>query len=577
MHGKALYIRLLQYVRPYKKTFALSILATVILALTEPGIPYLLKFLLDGSFVEKDPEMILLIPILLVLLFAVRGFATFGSVVALEWVATKVVTDLRNLMFNRLLSLPVSYYDSQATGVVLSKISYDVEQVTMAASKVLVILVRDSITIIGLLSLIFYLNWQLALFTLTVVPAIALIVKIVSKRLRKISIRLQQRMGDMTHILEEGISGNRVVRLFGGQQYELTRFAEVADSVRQLKVKMVVASNLSSQMVQTLAIAALAIMAYFAAQQSAAGQLTVGDFTAFFGAMALLLAPLKRLTNINEHLQRGLAAAESIFAVLDKPLEPAGEGKRLEQAQGNISFRQVEFQFEGADRPTLDDISIDIKQGEHVALVGPSGSGKSTLASLLPLFYRPEAGLITLDGIDIAELDVADLRRHISLVSQDVVLFNDSVRANIAYGELAGADKESVKRAAASANALGFIQDMQDGFNTEIGANGIRLSGGQRQRLAIARALLKDAPVLILDEATSALDTESERAIQEAVERLKSGRTTLTIAHRLSTIESADRILVLDKGRVVETGRHPELIAANGLYARLYQARLSET
>ena len=572
MKSDTYYLRLLAYVRPYRRIFALAIAATVLLALTEPAIPMLLKPLLDGSFVEKDPQMIVLMPIALVLLFAVRGVATIGSVVALEWVATKVVTDLRNQMFQRLLNLPSSFYDANATGVVISKVTYDVEQVTTAATKVLVIAVRDSLAIVGLLAWIFYLNWKLALIAFAITPVVAWLVRMVSRRLRQVSRGVQGQMGEMTHILEEAINGNRVVRVFGGQAYEMGRFSAVTDKVRQLKVKMVVASDTNVQVIQVMAVGTLALMAYLAAQQ----QLTVGEFVSFFTAVALILSPLKRLTNINEPLQKGLAAAESIFNLLDQPAETDRGRNRLQQIRGDIGFEQVSLRYPDSEDDALRAIDLVIRSGEHIALVGPSGSGKSTLANLLPLFYRPSGGRITLDGWDLSEIPLQDLRRRVALVSQEVILFNDTVRANIAYGEMSGVDDTAVERAAAAANALEFIRQLPQGMQTQVGANGVRLSGGQRQRLAIARALLKDAPVLIMDEATSALDTESEKAIQQALETLKSGRTTITIAHRLSTIEKADRIIVMDRGRIVESGTHGELLRASGLYARLYQARLGE-
>ncbi len=572
MNSRSLYLRLLAYVRPYRRIFALAIFSTVVLALTEPAMPMLLKPLLDGSFVEKDPQMIVLMPIALVLLFAVRGVATIGSVVALEWVANKVVTDLRNQMFDKLLSLPSSFYDANATGVVISKVTYDVEQVTTAATKVLVIAVRDSIAIAGLLAWIFYLNWKLALIAFAITPVVGWLVRMVSRRLRRVSHGVQGQMGEMTHILEEAINGNRVVRVFGGQEYERGRFTRVTDRVRQLKVKMVVASNTNVQVIQVMAVATLAFMAYLAAQQ----KLTVGEFVSFFTAVALILSPLKRLTNINEPLQKGLAAAESIFELLDQPSEQDPGRHSPGQFKGAVRLERVSLRYPEADEDALSEIDLEIRPGEHIALVGPSGSGKSTLANLLPLFYRPSGGRITLDGVELAEIPLSDLRRQVALVSQDVVLFNDTVRANIAYGEMSGMPDEAVEEAAAAANALGFIRQLPQGMQTQVGANGVRLSGGQRQRLAIARALLKDAPILVMDEATSALDTESEKAIQQALERLKAGRTTITIAHRLSTIEKADRIVVLNRGSIVESGTHAELLGADGLYARLYRARLGE-
>ncbi|HEB97232.1 MAG TPA: lipid A export permease/ATP-binding protein MsbA [Sedimenticola thiotaurini] len=573
MNPRSLYLRLLAHVRPYRRTFVLAIAATVVLALTEPAMPMLLKPLLDGSFVEKDPQMIVLMPIALVLLFAVRGLATIGSQVAMEWVANKVVTDLRNQMFDKLLSLPSSFYDANATGVVISKVTYDVEQVTTAATKVLVIAVRDSLAITGLLAWIFYLNWRLALIAFAITPVVAFLVRLVSRRLRRVSHGVQGQMGEMTHILEEAINGNRVVRVFGGQEYERGRFRRVTDKVRQLKVKMVVASNSNVQVIQVMAVATLAFMAYLAAQQ----KLTVGEFVSFFTAVALILSPLKRLTNINEPLQKGLAAAESIFRLLDEPSEQDPGRSVPEGGGGEVRFEGVTLRYPDTEEPALADIDLEIRAGEHIALVGPSGSGKSTLANLLPLFYRPDGGRITLDGVDLAGIPLRELRRRVALVSQEVVLFNDTVRANIAYGEMSGMPDQAVEQAAAAANALEFIRQLPQGMQTPVGANGVRLSGGQRQRLAIARALLKDAPILVMDEATSALDTESEKAIQQALETLKAGRTTITIAHRLSTIEKADRIVVLDRGRIVETGSHEELLAANGLYARLYQARLRES
>ncbi|MES9906527.1 MAG: lipid A export permease/ATP-binding protein MsbA [Sedimenticola sp.] len=569
------YTRLLRYVRPHWKIFLIAILGTVVLAATQPAMPYLMKPLLDGSFVEKDPTMIALIPLLLMALAAIQAVATFVSGVSMEMVATKVVFNLRELMFQHLLILPARFYDNSTTGIVLSKITYDVEQLTTSASYVLVTLVRDSLSIIGLLGLMLYLNWRLTLIAFVLMPLVALFVRIVSKRLRRISRTLQQKMGEMTHVLEEVITGNRVIKLFSGQSHEKNRFFDAANKVRQFKMKSVIAHTTSVQINQLVAVAGLSLMAYLAAQQSAAGRFTVGEFVAFFGAMAMTLSPLKKLTSINNELQKGLAAAESVFDLLDQEPESDCGTRTLETPRGSVEWRSLSFSYTEGTKPALTSIQLTIKPGENIALVGPSGSGKTSLAALLPAFYRPTSGAVLLDDIDISELPLSTLRSYISLVSQDVFLFNDSVRANIAYGSCSTASDEEVITAAKAANAYEFIQQMPEGMSTPIGDNGIRLSGGQRQRLAIARALLKDAPILILDEATSALDTESEQLIQEAMERLSRGRTTFTIAHRLSTIEQADRIIVLDGGTIVESGSHQELLAINGLYSKLHQIQFS--
>ncbi|TVT58101.1 MAG: lipid A export permease/ATP-binding protein MsbA [Sedimenticola thiotaurini] len=569
------YKRLLQYVRPHWRIFLVSILGTIVLAATQPAMPYLMKPLLDGSFVDKDPQMILLVPLLLIGLALIQGLATVISSVAMESVATRVVFNLRELMLQKLLVLPTRFYDNNSAGVVLSKITFNVEQLTSSASYVIITLIRDSLSILGLLGLMLYLNWKLTLIAFALIPAVAFFVRIVSKRLRTINRALQHRMGEMTHILEEIITGNKVIKLFGGQKQEAKRFFGSANKVRQFKMKAVLAHNSSVQVNQIIAVCGLALMAYLSAKESAVGSFTVGEFVAFFGAMAMILSPLKKLTSINNELQRGLAAAESVFELLDQQPEPDTGTCELSEPSGLLEWRDLEFSYSDEPNPTLADIQLTIEPGENIALVGPSGSGKTSLASLIPLFYRPSRGTIRIDQIDTCDLPLATLRANVSLVSQDVFLFNDSIRANIAYGIKSNASDDQIIEAARAANALEFIEQMPEGFNTTIGDNGVRLSGGQRQRLAIARALLKDAPILILDEATSALDTESEQLIQEAMDRLRSGRTTLTIAHRLSTIENADRIVVLKDGRIIEIGSHAELLAHDGLYKKLHTIQFS--
>jgi subfamily B ATP-binding cassette protein MsbA len=571
---RELYFRLLSYVVPYWKVFAIAIVSIIVLALTEPAIPALMKPLLDGSFIKKDPGTIRLMPLLLILLFLVRGISNYISTIALNWVSGKVIMDLRTQLFSRLLSLPCSYYDANPTGIIISKITFNVEQVAAAASDSLLILVRDSLSVIGLLALMAWINWQLSLIFFVVVPAIGIVVKLVSGRLRHLSKSLQLAMGDMTNIIEEAIKGNRVVKLFGGQHYENRRFEKMVNRVRHMNLKIIATSAANVPTVQMIAVIALAVMIYIASSQTLENEFTVGSFIAFFGAMGLLFSPIKRLTKVNEALQRGMAASESIFALLEEQQEPDTGNQHPSAIRGAISFRNINLHYDSTNIPALDDINLDIHPGETVALVGRSGSGKSSLAALIPRFYQPTGGTILLDGKDLQSLSLADLRANIALVNQDIVLFNDSVAANIAYGAMREASRDDIIAAAEAAHAMEFIRNLPDGLDTLIGENGARLSGGQRQRLAIARALLKNAPVLVLDEATSALDTESERHVHAALETLKSGRTSIIIAHRLSTIEHADRIVVLADGHIVETGTHQELLDKGGIYRRLHSSQL---
>jgi subfamily B ATP-binding cassette protein MsbA len=573
MSSRVLYFRLLSYVRPYAKAFGMAVLGMIAAAATEPLFPALMKPLLDGGFGPgKQPHLPpIAFAAALVGIFVIRGVLTFTSSYFLAWVANRVVLDLRAAMFARLVRFPAKFFDDHSSGAVLSKIAYDVGGVTAAATSALTVAVKDSIAVIGLLAWLFYLNWKLTLVAMAVGPLIALFVRLLSKRLRSMAREAQHSMGELVHVLEETIECHKVVKVFGGQAYESRRFERANQRLRGFNMRQTVPAALTTPVTHFLAATALAIILYLAMEDSLAGRLTVGEFASFFTAMLMLLAPLKHLTEINAPLQRGLAAAESVFELVDAPIEEDKGTRQLARASGDIEFQNVSLTYPTRTEPALSSVSFAVRSGETVALVGGSGGGKTTLANLLPRFYAPQSGHILLDGHDIQTLALESLRANLALVSQDVVLFNDTIRANIAYGAMGAASDQQVIAAAEAAHAMEFIREMPQGLETLIGENGMRLSGGQRQRLAIARALLKNAPVLILDEATSALDSESERLVQDALDTLMRGRTTLVIAHRLSTIERADRIVVLDRGRIVESGTHAELLARGGVYEKLYR------
>ena len=608
MTSPQLYFRLLGYVKPYWRVFAISILGITVVAATEPLVPALMKPMLDGTFVQKDPYLMRMVPVAIILIFLVRGLATFVGTYAINWVGNKLVMDLRDEMFRKLLGLPTRFYDDHATGSLISKLTFDVTQVTSAATTVVTVVVRDVIIIIGLLGWLFYLNWKLTLLTLVMAPVITYIIRALSNRMRTSSRDSQRAMGDITQVIEESVSAHKVVKLFGGQEYESSRFNERTNWVRRYAMKQAAAAAANVPIVQMVAAVALAVVVYLATLQSSTDEITVGGFVSFIMAMLMLTTPIKRLTGVSEYLQRGLAAAESVFELLDTEGETDSGTVTINRARGELEFDKVQFAYAPDARPALRDITLHIRAGENIALVGASGSGKTTLANLVPRFYAPTGGMIRLDGHNLADLTLTSLRANIALVSQEVVLFNDTIAANIAYGQMrevtevdgmtrrceasgagmpssasssdqplrGGVTEAEIIAAATAAHAMEFICEWPEGLETLVGERGVKLSGGQRQRIAIARAILKNAPILILDEATSALDSESERHVQAALETLMQGRTTLVIAHRLSTIEKADRIVVLQKGEIVEIGTHAELLGMDGIYAQLHRIQFSQ-
>ena len=571
-----IYRRLLGYAAPYKPAFAVALFAMIVSAVGEGATAWLMKPLLDEGFVARDPEIIALIPVAVVAVAVLRGFGSFGATYFVSWIARNVIKTLRQQVFEKLLVMPARYYDRSSGGTLVSKITYNIEQVAESSSRALLVLLGDALRIVVLIGYMMWMSWQLTIFIFILTPIMALIVRWVSKRFRRYSTRIQNSMGDVTHVSEEIILGQRVIKIFGGEKYERDRFGEVNERNRQLFMKLFITKAGSVPIVQVIGSIGIAMIIYFAAKGSGGFEFTAGDFASYLGAMLFLTQPLKRITEINEPLQRGIAAAQSIFELLDEPAQPDSGTRNLPEVEGKVEFRNVVFSYEENKGDVLRDINFVAMPGETIALVGRSGSGKSSLVNLIPRFYEPTGGSILVDGNDIRDIRLESLRQHIALVSQDVILFNDTIAANIAYGSLGDASIDAIRDAARAAHALDFIEDLPDGFETQVGDRGLLLSGGQRQRIAIARALLKDAPILILDEATSALDTEAERHIQAALEELMKSRTTFVIAHRLSTIEKADRILVMDAGRLIEEGSHSELLAKGGTYARLHGMQFAD-
>lgn len=585
------YLRLLKYVLPYSGLFAISLLGFLIFASTQPMLGYMLKYFVDGlgnpdaSFFAAVPylqavpflvelRLVQVVPLLIVLIALWQGVGSFLGNYFLARVSLGLVHDLRVALFNNLLTLPNRYLDNHNSGHLISRITYNVTMVTGAATDAIKVVVREGMTVIFLFASLLWMNWKLTLVMLAILPVIGLMVTSASRKFRKQSKQIQVAMGDVTHVASETIQGYRVVRSFGGEEYERARFMAVTDDNRRKQLRMVKTGAVYTPMLQLVIFSAMAVLMFLVLYMR--GDASAGDLVAYITLAGLLPKPIRQLSEVSSTIQRGVAGAESIFEQLDEEPEVDRGTEQRERVNGRLEVRDLTFQYPGAEKPVLNNISFVVEPGQMVALVGRSGSGKSTLASLIPRFYHHEHGQILLDDLDVEQYVLRNLRRHIALVTQHVTLFNDSVTSNIAYGDLAGAPREEVRKAAEAAFAAEFIEKLPQGYDTLVGENGVLLSGGQRQRLAIARALLKNAPLLILDEATSALDTESERHIQGALDEVMKGRTTLVIAHRLSTIEKADLILVMDQGQIVERGTHAELLAMNGYYARLHARHFEE-
>ncbi len=568
--------RLFPTIAPYKWGLVVGAIALVLNALVDSGLIYLLKPLLDDGFGHADHGFLKLMAVLVVVFILVRGITNYIAGYCLAWVSGNVVMSMRRNIFQHLMYMPVSYFDQNPVGRSLSRVTYDTEMVATSSSHALVTIVREGAYLISLFVVMIYTSWQLSLVLFFMAPIIGTLIGIVSKRFRKLSRNIQSSMGELTVTTEQMLKGHKVVLSFGGQQIEKERFDRVSDDMRRKGMKIVSADGISDGLVQLIASFALSVVLYLATVEGLQIEdLTAGSFTVVFSSMMAMLRPLKSLTNVNSQFQRGMAACQTLFEFLDLPIEKDNGTVKVERAKGEICFDNVSFSYDGKEEKALNRISFNLPQGKTVALVGRSGSGKSTIANLLTRFYDIDEGRITLDGINIQDYQLANLREQCSIVSQQVHLFNDTIANNIAYAATDKYSREQIIAAAKAAHAMEFIDKLEDGLDTVIGENGASLSGGQRQRLAIARALLRNSPVLVLDEATSALDTESERAIQAALAELQKDKTVLVIAHRLSTIEKADEILVVDHGQIIERGSHHELLAQNGAYKQLHSLQFS--
>ncbi|NLU11818.1 MAG: lipid A export permease/ATP-binding protein MsbA [Gammaproteobacteria bacterium] len=583
--GVQIYFRLLGYIKPYIGMFIISIIGFLIFASTSPMLGYVLKYFVDGL---ANPDAVLFpnipwmadvrllqaVPLLIVIIALWQGIGSFLGNFYLAKVSLGLVHDLRVQLFNNLLTLPNRYFDNHNSGHLISRITYNVTMVTGAATDAVKVIVREGMTVVFLFCTLLWMNWKLTLVMVAILPVIALMVSSTSKKFRKQSKKIQVAMGDVTHVASETIQNYRVVRSFGGERYEQQRFLDSSTSNTEKQLRMIKTNAVYTPSLQLVIYTAMSVLLFLVLLLR--GDSSPGDLVAYITLAGLLPKPIRQLSEVSSTIQKGVSGAESIFEQLDEVPENDSGTVELAQVSGQLEVRDLTFTYPNSDKPVLENISFTAEKGQMVALVGRSGSGKSTLANLIPRFYEHQHGQILLDGVDIKDFTLTNLRRHMALVTQQVSLFNDTVAKNIAYGDLADASLEEIEAAAQAAYAAEFIECMPQGYDTIVGENGVLLSGGQRQRLAIARALLKNAPLLILDEATSALDTESERHIQAALDHAVQGRTTLVIAHRLSTIEKADLILVMDQGRIVERGNHQELLAQNGYYSRLHATQFQE-
>jgi subfamily B ATP-binding cassette protein MsbA len=575
--SRKIYWRLLKYIVPYWWAFALGIVGSILFSGADTYVTAFTKPLLDEGFSARNPAFLKTVPFVIMGIFIVRGIASFVASYFMARVGRDIVRTLRNQMFERLLKLPAAFFDLSTSGQLLSKIIYNVDQVASACTNAVTTTVQSVALIIGLFGVMFWINWKLTLLYLAAAPLVAYLIRVTGKRMRRLSGKAQDHLGDITHISEEAIEGYKVVRIFGGQKYECDKFQAVNYANRNQSLKIVTTQSLSTMTVLFIGAVILALTVWLVTTSSVhLFGLTAGGFTAMIGAMLAIFKPMRDFASVNNIIQQGVAGAQSVFELLDTPIEKDHGTKILQNVRGEVEYRNVTFQYRANLGIALNNINFKQEAGKMIALVGRSGSGKSTLVSLLPRFYDVAQGQILIDGQDIHDVTLESLRANVAIVSQHVTLFNDTIAHNIAYGSLETVSPADIENAARAAHAMEFIEKFPEGLETVVGENGVLLSGGQRQRLAIARAILKNSPILILDEATSALDTESERKIQEALERLMKNRTTLVIAHRLSTIEHADVIIVMDQGQIVEMGRHHELLTQQGAYAELYHLQFKD-